>query len=92
MCSPVKGLAYILNNSYFPGREGKSQHRTGSDVDFKNMKHLFTELGYEIVADKNLKSEVGSDQIILTSFFLKTATLDSFDFRCIMNMRHYCVS
>ena len=55
MSSPEKGMAYILNNSQFPG----AQQRIGSDVDLTNMQHLFMELGYKIRCHKDLKSEVG---------------------------------
>ena len=60
MCSLVKGKAYILNNSHFPELEKHLQHRFGSDVDFDNMRHLFTELGYEIEYYENLSSKVGN--------------------------------
>ena len=53
MCTPVKGLAYILNNYNFPGRP-----RKGSQMDYANMKHLFEELGYHINACENLTSVV----------------------------------
>ena len=69
MQSPVKGLAYILNNDEFPNREGAKKYREGSGVDFDNMQHLFTELGYTIVHDKNLKAEVGLNLMIPTLFF-----------------------
>ena len=51
--SKCKGVAYILNNEDFdPGK------RLGSDIDLKNMVHLFKELGYIIMQHSNLTGEV----------------------------------
>ena len=55
-----KGLVYILNNYIFykrsPGTVGRE--RKGSEIDLQNVKHLFTQLGYEPVVDKDLKADV----------------------------------
>ena len=53
LCSPRKGIAFILNNIIF--YEGE---RRGSEIDLENMVHLFRELGYEIILREDLKGEV----------------------------------
>ncbi|XP_038051916.1 uncharacterized protein LOC119724777 [Patiria miniata] len=50
--SKCKGLAFILNNSDFDQCE-----REGSQIDMDNMKHLFQELGYEIVCHEDLTGQ-----------------------------------
>ena len=55
MNAGVKGLAYVMHNQNFEG----SLKRKGSDVDFKNIKHVFTELGYQLDTHVNLSGQVG---------------------------------
>ena len=55
MLSPKKGLAYILNNKEFTGY---FERRNGSDVDYKNMIHLFNQLRYEVYHYTDLNAKV----------------------------------
>ncbi|XP_071479484.1 caspase-3-like [Diadema antillarum] len=48
-----KGMAFILNNNDFVDR-GK---RNGSEVDVKNVTHVFKEIGYEIVVKQDLTAD-----------------------------------
>eukprot|EP00057_Strongylocentrotus_purpuratus_P013662 XP_011668136.1 PREDICTED: cell death protein 3 [Strongylocentrotus purpuratus] len=52
--SPRKGLVYILNNSHFPYLPDRSKLRRGSDVDLQNVKHVFSQLGFEPLVHQNL--------------------------------------
>ena len=51
--SRYKGIALIINNNNF--KEGP---REGSDKDIQNVGHVFNEIGYKVVARKNLKANV----------------------------------
>ena len=51
--SNYKGIAFILNNNFF-----KQGPRKGSEKDVENVKHVFQEIGYEIVIKENQKSQV----------------------------------
>ncbi|XP_022088795.1 uncharacterized protein LOC110978261 isoform X2 [Acanthaster planci] len=52
--SKCKGLAFILNNRNFPQSH---LQRKGSEIDVENVKHLFTELGYEIISYDDLTGQ-----------------------------------
>ena len=58
MLSSQKGLAYILNVQHFD-LVSELKTRRGSEVDLKNMEHLFTELGYTVKTYVDLNTEVG---------------------------------
>ena len=45
MSSPFRGRAMIINNRFFSSR----RDRAGSEVDYKNLQSLFTDLEFEMV-------------------------------------------
>ena len=52
-----KGCAFVLNNEEF--RDGTHlSKREGSEKDFKNIVHLFEELGFQVERHKNESYEV----------------------------------
>ncbi|XP_071476206.1 uncharacterized protein [Diadema antillarum] len=57
--SRQKGLVYILNNFLFFKRapNERSRQRTGSKADVENIKHVFTQLGYEPVIHQDLTAD-----------------------------------
>ena len=72
--SKYKGIAFILNNKLF-----KHGSRKGSEKDVQNVKHVFQEIGYEVVVEENQTSQVGSwwsdvnlDKKIKPSFYATT--------------------
>ncbi|XP_072175992.1 cell death protein 3-like [Diadema setosum] len=53
--SSYKGVAYILNNSNFPHLPKDSRGmRRGSEIDVRNVEHVFSQLGYEPLVYCNL--------------------------------------
>ncbi|XP_072022771.1 caspase-14-like [Amphiura filiformis] len=59
--SKKKGKAYILN--VMGDEQDRIRPREGSEVDFQNMIHLFTELGYDIEAYRDLTAKKINDTI-----------------------------
>ena len=56
-----KGMAFIVNIDTFPA-DSNFTPRRAADIDYDNIKHLFTELGYEVQGRENLKAQVRHNQ------------------------------
>ncbi|XP_071504969.1 caspase-3-like [Diadema antillarum] len=54
-----KGTAFIINNYNFK----TLSPRTGSDVDVENVKHVFKEIGYKVIAAQDLTAEGIRDEV-----------------------------
>ena len=54
--SKKKGVVFILNNNNFQDKPDKK--RQGSEIDMKNVQHVFEEIGYEPKVHKDLSAEV----------------------------------
>ncbi|XP_071499126.1 uncharacterized protein [Diadema antillarum] len=54
-----KGMAFILNNNNFMDQ----RKRKGSEVDEKNVTHVFREIGYEIVIEHDLTADEIKDAL-----------------------------
>ncbi|XP_071483899.1 caspase-7-like [Diadema antillarum] len=48
-----KGMAFVLNNNNFKDQK----RRKGSEVDVKNVKHVFEEIGYDVIEAQDRKAE-----------------------------------
>ena len=54
MASREKGVVYILNNNNFL----IMRPRSGSEIDVANVKHVFEEIGFKAVLQKDLTADV----------------------------------
>ncbi|XP_070560676.1 caspase-3-like [Ptychodera flava] len=73
MKSKPRGLAFILNNKVFTNG---MKRREGSDIDCKNLQHVFKELGFE----NHVKNDLTGKEILLQ--LDKFAQIDHSNYDC----------
>ena len=63
MKSKPRGIALVINNKKFR----TMKQRSGTDVDCRNLEHVFKQLGFNAVVHKDLKGKVRSESLALIS-------------------------